>query len=824
MNKRVVLQRDRVNRLLEDALEYPLTMIVAPMGFGKTTAVKDFLENVRGKQIWLTIHQDEESPQALWNLLVDQIVRDNHKLGERLNRLGFPSNQLQQNKVFRLIEKHSVNERIILVIDDYHHVKSEAFDQLIEMLIRQRIANISFIVMSRSSLNFRVDDLALKGFCKIIDSDVLLMTKEEIKAFFSMNQVFPSKSMIDQIYQRTEGWITAVYLLIHHYIQHGKFEFGSSLERLIENAITERLSDDKLCILMKLSVLNRFTLDQAVHVVDGSDWSEIRSVCEDCGLIMYKHDTNVYRFQKNFQMVLNQRFETMFDQAAKCTVRKRAGECLMRQGESINGLKQWVMAGAYEQILGVFEQPKSMELMKDNPKMVVSIFSTMPKELKLEFPMAYIKYIGFYLTHVNQEDGEQMLKELESHINKKQKVPSDEWNWIQGEIEMAKSYLAFNDIYKMHEHHEKAFDWLRDVSLQESKEWIAFYGSVHLLYMYHRVPGKLHDAVEYINNNYLEYKDIIGDCGAGVSNQLMAEFYLETCDFQQAIVQASKAICKAKKRGRVDLALCARFSLIRSYIANGNLELAMESIAELKMERDQSSRPALTCSFDLAMGYVDYLLEDERGIAGWLKKEELGESEMLCEGIGFAYIVLGQSFLLREEYVELEVLVEEMIPVFHKFNNVFGYIHSFILDAIAKFHLYGFDAAVGALESALDYAKRDGMFLLICEYARDLHDLLDTYESVNESDLFVKRLVQKMNGYREQLKKINELFGTTIELTVKEKEIMRLILEGKSNREIATELFVAEITIKKHVSAIYKKLDVKGRTMAVKKCLVLNIL
>ncbi len=43
---------------------------------------------------------------------------------------------------------------------------------------------------------------------------------------------------------------------------------------------------------------------------------------------------------------------------------------------------------------------------------------------------------------------------------------------------------------------------------------------------------------------------------------------------------------------------------------------------------------------------------------------------------------------------------------------------------------------------------------------------------------------------------------------------MRLIAQGKSNREIADELCVAEITVSKHVSNILGKLHLASRTQA----------
>lgn len=51
-------------------------------------------------------------------------------------------------------------------------------------------------------------------------------------------------------------------------------------------------------------------------------------------------------------------------------------------------------------------------------------------------------------------------------------------------------------------------------------------------------------------------------------------------------------------------------------------------------------------------------------------------------------------------------------------------------------------------------------------------------------------------------------------LTNREKEILLLIAEGKTNQEIADELFIALKTVKVHVSNILSKLEVQDRTQA----------
>jgi DNA-binding CsgD family transcriptional regulator len=52
-------------------------------------------------------------------------------------------------------------------------------------------------------------------------------------------------------------------------------------------------------------------------------------------------------------------------------------------------------------------------------------------------------------------------------------------------------------------------------------------------------------------------------------------------------------------------------------------------------------------------------------------------------------------------------------------------------------------------------------------------------------------------------------------LTEREKEMLRLLLQGKSNKEISALTYVSTETVKSHLQNIYKKLDVRSRLEAV---------
>jgi NarL family two-component system response regulator LiaR len=67
-------------------------------------------------------------------------------------------------------------------------------------------------------------------------------------------------------------------------------------------------------------------------------------------------------------------------------------------------------------------------------------------------------------------------------------------------------------------------------------------------------------------------------------------------------------------------------------------------------------------------------------------------------------------------------------------------------------------------------------------------------------------------------KMVNRMTNKTIQLhedlTNREREVLMLISQGKSNQEIADELFITLKTVKTHVSNILSKLEVEDRTQA----------
>ncbi|MNI56126.1 Spore germination protein GerE [compost metagenome] len=75
------------------------------------------------------------------------------------------------------------------------------------------------------------------------------------------------------------------------------------------------------------------------------------------------------------------------------------------------------------------------------------------------------------------------------------------------------------------------------------------------------------------------------------------------------------------------------------------------------------------------------------------------------------------------------------------------------------------------------------------------------------------RFLLKRGGFPNELHITSE---HEVQLSKREREVVALVLDGLTNVEISRALFVSEITVKKHVSSIYSKLSVKGRSQLIK--------
>jgi DNA-binding NarL/FixJ family response regulator len=117
-------------------------------------------------------------------------------------------------------------------------------------------------------------------------------------------------------------------------------------------------------------------------------------------------------------------------------------------------------------------------------------------------------------------------------------------------------------------------------------------------------------------------------------------------------------------------------------------------------------------------------------------------------------------------------------------------------------------------ENTLISAIRSGVRGYLLKNTESKH-LTKAIKSVNDGELWVERkmMVKVLEAFSSSPKmKDKKRKSAVYELTETETKIVKLVLNGLSNRDIAKDLYISEKTVKFHLYKIFKKLSVKNRS------------
>jgi len=820
-----ILKRKHISEELNNIYNYPLTVAVAAMGYGKTTAIRDFLNAANAKFDWVSVNSDESSPQYIWDSLTSQLAKTNPELGSQLRALGFPVDASQRDRIFKIIEDFTYMTNTVLVIDDYHFAHAPELDGLVERIVRAKIEGFHILIISRTIPEINIDELKLKGYCLMIKNDRFEFSKNEVMEYFKLYGYDLSEDIAGQIHEMSEGWISAIYLIMQRYAEIGRLEPGRSIERLIGTTVISRYTDKEIMILKSLSILDSFTPRQAVYVTGDPETEKImQKLSYGNSFIRYDEREGVYRIHNIFNSYLKKLLNEQPINIALDDLYKRSGQWCIQNGEIIEGLKYLLKAKEYDLILAEFEKSSINLVIDNNSKYILELFEHIPMEARYRHPIGYLAYVGFYVTNVDKEDGARLLTQIKQYYRDNDHISPALKKQISGEIELIRAYIEFNDAVLMRERLKKAHETLEGHSLIANKDKIITFGSPHSLYLYYREKGQLLWTRECVEEMFPYYSEMAGGCGKGFDDLLQAEYYLETGNLARAELYAYKAMYKAQSLDQVSVIICAQLTLARVSAASGKFDELLEIMDDLKEKVDACSSPILSSAFDLCAGYMGGIVERDIGFAKWLRSGDMEQSEVLYQGMGFNYIIYGKYLLLKKDYIKLEVLCEEMRQAFTLFNNLLGYLHTYILDAIAKHKLYGLEDAKPMMVSALDIGRSDDIIIPFAEYGAHILQILKELKNDTAANDYLETLIAYATKYSARLKKLKSTRAATPALSNREKEILQLIVQGKINREIASELFIAEVTVRKNITSIYRKLDVTGRASAVKKAVDMKII
>src|SRR5574344_744695 len=284
---------DRLVGKLETIYDNVITVVEAPTGYGKTTSIRNFVANSEEAYVWVNI--ENQNKNEFFQEICDIINGIDNGIATKLRAIGCPFDIDSSEKVANAIAEISLNEKYIVVLDNYQYISNIYIYNTIIKLVQMMSHKLRFIVLTQSIKSSSVIDKVVEKQINYIGKSDLEFSANEISTYFRCCGVKLSDNESDYLYQYTEGWISAIYLQLLHYIEENQFEPDAGIDQLVCKAIWDKLSPQEQDFLICISIYDSFSLKQAIFI--GSEELEedkIKKLLNANSFIRYDSKTRKY--------------------------------------------------------------------------------------------------------------------------------------------------------------------------------------------------------------------------------------------------------------------------------------------------------------------------------------------------------------------------------------------------------------------------------------------------------------------------------------------------------------------------------------------------
>lgn len=828
-----MLDRPRVNQLFMNGLAHPLTVVHAPAGYGKTTAALQFAKNAKAQVVYMCLNELDQNPQYFWEHLSALYARIFPLLGARMTQLGFPGSSGLFMQIIDLFQEYFTKEQHVLVIDDFHMAGCANLEELLLKTASLRLKGLHIIILSRVLPSICNVDMKLKGLLAEINKEHLRFNLPELLAYCKLYDIQIGEADAQKINHFTEGWASAVYVSSLYFRQNpdGLLHMAIlDINRLIENTVYKGYDPEVREFLLKLSILDRFDMEICAYLTGSKNsYNLLVRVLNENSFIKISEDKQYFEMHRLFRDFLQNKLSG-HGALDKKALHIKAGEYYEYKNEILMALWHFDHAREYEKTVNLILKSKCASTFSNQELIsVIHYMESIPEEYFLQYPMLSL-ILAMSYTRTNEAAKALELLERVKKLCGNSDMSGEVKNKLLGESAVIKSLISFNDTEKMVVYFKEACRSLPQGTELVGANWSYTFGCPSILYLYYNRAGSL-DAIVNSFVKGFRYWEKLTSLGCGADFLLRAEAAFERGDYESAEQDAYRAIYRAEEKQQNAIVIAANLLIIKICAARGKYSNAVVVLRDMRELMNYRKALIYLSTMDMCLAVFHLLAGDTEDIPKWLAGGEMAGSAVNRAGFGMEFLIYAQVLLCRQEYLKLEHIVRGMFETYAMFSNQYGIIRTHLLAAIAIRHLYGLEEALPHLHSAFTISDADRLVMPYLEYGDYLLPLFQELGKQHDSfpapfpRKWMVNMMWRMKEYQNQISRFRLGFNAAhpekapagkIKLTRREEEILKLIVEGLSGKEIAKQLYVTPINIRVITSKIYKKLGVSSRVDAVR--------
>ena len=870
---------DRLNQGLRHG--HKLTLISAPAGFGKTTLVSEWVSGCGQPVAWLSLDERDNVPTrfltylvaALRTLALREFEETGPKTGESLMAALQSTQPPPTESILTVLlnEIASFPDNFILVLDDYHLVDSQgadastSVDGALTFLLQHLPPQMHLVIATREDPNLPLARLRVRGQLNELRVADLRFTTAEAAEF--LNQVMGlnlAAEEISALEDRTEGWLAGLQLAALSmrgqkdaagFIQSFTGSHHFVLDYLVEEVLQQQ-PEAVQTFLLKTAVLDRLTGSLCEAVSGQNNGQQTLEYLAQANLFITPLDNERrwYRYHHLFAELLRQRLQqsvaSLGGNESVEELHCRASTWYEEQGLEIEAFQHAAAANDIERTARLVEGEGMPLLFKGAMVPVLNWLRSLPEAAFDGRPSLLVMYASA-LTFVGQAAGaEEKLQAAEAALQEEE--ANSKTRDLAGHIAAIRAMLAVpqGDAETIISQSRRALELLhpdnlpvrtnttwtlgfayqlqgdRAAASEAYSEGIAISrasGNIMVILACETCLGQVQESENQLTlaeESYRHVLQLVGNPPWPVACEAylgLARIFYQWNDLDTAEELAQQSLQLARHIANVDTPASSSLLLAQ-------LKLAQRDVAGADALLAEADRFVQQHNFafripEVAAAQVLALLQQGKlaAAADLAQKHDLPLSQArVYLAQGDPAVTLSLLAPLRRQ-VEAKGLVDEQLK-------------TMVLQAVAHDVHGEKEQALRLLGEALALAEPGGFIRLFIDEGPSMAHLLSAAAALGILPHYVRRLLAAFEVEGQQDEGEAYLFAVPSSqplvepLSQRELEVLQLVAEGLSNREISERLYLALNTVKGHNRNIFSKLNVKRRTEAIVRARELGLL
>jgi len=855
----LVVRPRLVEQLNRAAMVAPLTIVVAPAGFGKTTLVSTWAQQYERPVGWVSLDEQDNAVPRFWLHMIAAMQLLRPGLGEGALAWFFASEAppLEARLELLINDIALAADDVTLVLDDYHLIQAQTVHDSLTFFVERVPPEMHIVLSSRASPPLPLHRLRVRRQLVELDAHDLRFNQEESAIFLRrVMGLNLTDSQITLLESRSEGWIAGLQLAAlslqgraPEHIARLIDNFGGVHHHVVDYLSAEVLAGQEKEIqdfLMKTSLLDRLCGELCDAVTGEHGGQQILEMLEQINLFIVRLDNERqwYRYHHLFSDYLRSRLQQLCpDQVSG--LHCRAADWYASHSMPYDAVRHALPAADHDRVAQVALDNADDLWRREELTTLRQWLEAIPASLRESHPDLCLLY-AWALFFTQSVDAIPPLLEHTEALLKQGAAPlkafsRGELHGILATIRAAVSITMYRDV-------AATFEYAK-VALAHLPEHQAVWRHAVMtgLGLAHQIQGDTQAAVRAFEDAIALCRKTGHDFGALFAIGQLAALQTAQGRLRQAADTYRQALDLMVGHGGKPLPMASwAYTGLGELSYQANDLAAAEHYVTESLHRSQQVTPATMPPY-LTLARVaqargqgdsawEYLEHVSRLIAGveipqhhvhlaicqaWLHLQQ-GRADLLAGWIGEQHLDLARPDPLREaEYVMAAriliaqgasdhalPLIDQLLALAQQGSRNSVVIELSLLQARA-FQAHGqLDSALASLHKAIELAEPEGYVRVFVDEGTPILALLRQYVARFGAASYPATLLTAFTPDAEV---------SPDALSERELEILRLIAAGMSNGEIADALVLSVGTVKWHANKIFGKLNVKSRVQAIAK-------